>query len=331
MLISWKLTLADGLLGLSPVPTRRFKRPLPPLSTSAVKHQVAYNTHSPGVDPAEYTDTTLPTPQHVSSSRSASRLHDPSCERPTTLSRIFLQRSTPFDTHLNLPLSTPSPIQSPASDDQRTSLFPIAQSRSLVMRPSFLGLPLHMSPSERARIVRSPLGIAHVSHPERDTVPSDSGFAVCTPLDLIQSTLGGSILRNAMVAYAHRIYSSSSASNMSGPPPILADPPSDPSFQGQGSTPQLLPFLQSLRALHPRHLPILLLLSCVYYQAGDRVACLTTSQEMLRIDPNYVSSGHFTNWLNPNHVSGRSYVKSWYGPSSLGSDRGGKVLVAESN
>jgi protein O-GlcNAc transferase len=62
---------------------------------------------------------------------------------------------------------------------------------------------------------------------------------------------------------------------------------------------RLLPLLSNLRALHPRHLPTLLLLACVYHAVGEFDTSLALNEEILSIDPNYVRD------VTSNGVSGR--------------------------
>ncbi|KAK9702729.1 hypothetical protein K7432_011100, partial [Basidiobolus ranarum] len=59
------------------------------------------------------------------------------------------------------------------------------------------------------------------------------------------------------------------------------------------STPQdsnLLPILHCLHELHPKHLPTLLLLACVYFSREDTAKSLYYNSKILEIDPNYVEA-----------------------------------------
>ena len=51
----------------------------------------------------------------------------------------------------------------------------------------------------------------------------------------------------------------------------------------------LVPLLENLRSLHPRHIPCLLLLGCVYHAIGDFAKSLAVNDEILAIDANFVS------------------------------------------
>jgi hypothetical protein len=70
--------------------------------------------------------------------------------------------------------------------------------------------------------------------------------------------------RDYLLSYAHAVYSKK---------------PNDPC---------LLPLLHTLTKLHPKHLPTLLLLSCVYYSQGDYVSSLLHNDQILMLDPEYV-------------------------------------------
>lgn len=72
--------------------------------------------------------------------------------------------------------------------------------------------------------------------------------------------------RDYLLSYAHAVYSKK---------------PNDPC---------LLPLLHTLIKLHPKHLPTLLLLSCVYYSQGDYVSSLFHNDQILLIDPEYVEA-----------------------------------------
>lgn len=71
--------------------------------------------------------------------------------------------------------------------------------------------------------------------------------------------------RDYLLSYAHQLYSS------------------------EPQSPQLLPLLHTLEALHPDHLPTLLLISCVYYSRGELESSLYYNKRLLQIDPSYVS------------------------------------------
>jgi hypothetical protein len=100
--------------------------------------------------------------------------------------------------------------------------------------------------------------------------------------------LGTSIARDALLAYAHRLYNNSTNATSFGLTSIPHQ--SDPN---EGTPPhlyhrQLLPLLEWIKSQHPQHLPTLLLSSCVHFSAGDHDACLRVCSEILDIDPNYV-------------------------------------------
>lgn len=113
--------------------------------------------------------------------------------------------------------------------------------------------------------------------------------------------LGTPIARDALLAYAHRLYNNPTNPHPAGMTAITHQPEPE-----AGSTPhiyhrQLLSLLDSIRSQHPHHLPTLLLLSCVYFSIGDYDACLNVCSEMLRVDPNYVRIIKYTWYLLITH------------------------------
>ncbi|WAQ83315.1 hypothetical protein PtA15_3A684 [Puccinia triticina] len=72
--------------------------------------------------------------------------------------------------------------------------------------------------------------------------------------------------RDYLLSYAHAVYSK------------------------KADDPCLLPLLHTLIKLHPKHLPTLLLLSCVYYSQGDYVSSLFHNDQILMLDPEYVEA-----------------------------------------
>ncbi|GAA5882402.1 hypothetical protein JCM3774_004299 [Rhodotorula dairenensis] len=72
--------------------------------------------------------------------------------------------------------------------------------------------------------------------------------------------------RDYLLSYAHQLYST------------------------EPQSPQLLPLLHTLEALHPDHLPTLLLISCVYYSRGELESSLYYNKRLLQIDPTYVEA-----------------------------------------
>jgi hypothetical protein len=113
------------------------------------------------------------------------------------------------------------------------------------------------------------------------------------PFGVQESSLGTSIARDALLAYAHRLYNDSTDAPLGlTPVPQQTETASSGLHHGQ-----LIHLLESIRSQHPQHLPTLLLLSCVQYSIGDYDACLSTCYLILSIDPDYVR------W---SHISGRS-------------------------
>ncbi|GAA6052315.1 hypothetical protein JCM3770_007247 [Rhodotorula araucariae] len=72
--------------------------------------------------------------------------------------------------------------------------------------------------------------------------------------------------RDYLLAYAHQLYSANAQSA------------------------ELLPLLHTLEAVHPDHLPTLLLISCVYYTRGELESSLYYNKRLLGFDPSYVEA-----------------------------------------
>lgn len=94
--------------------------------------------------------------------------------------------------------------------------------------------------------------------------------------------------RDALLAYATQLLDSLRQAGRPGLTSIpIFDPVRESSDQRQDFE-QILPLLNLLRAVHPHHLPTLLLLGSVQYEAGDLMASLATNQEILSLEPTYV-------------------------------------------
>ncbi|ORY08017.1 protein prenylyltransferase [Basidiobolus meristosporus CBS 931.73] len=73
----------------------------------------------------------------------------------------------------------------------------------------------------------------------------------------------------------------------------------------------LLPMLHCLHELHPKHLPILLLLACVYFSRDNVTKSLYYNSKILEIDPNYVEA--MSNIGTTLRSTGRcSEAESWW-------------------
>lgn len=103
--------------------------------------------------------------------------------------------------------------------------------------------------------------------------------------------LASSLGRDAVMTYAYRMYqgqqSSAPSSELSAIP--VFDPLPDMTSSEHVYTSQLIPLLTTLRALHPQHLPILLLLGSVHYAMEDYATSSRLNEEILSLDPEYVS------------------------------------------
>ena len=110
------------------------------------------------------------------------------------------------------------------------------------------------------------------------TVSTTSGLNVSSPE-----------LRDQMLQYAHGLYSTGSTTETIQTSEGEAAGGGEGASQTQTKTkvklhPTLLPLLHTLRDLHPKHKPTLLLLSCAYYSAGDLAASLMYNNEILKLD-----------------------------------------------
>ncbi|KPV78662.1 glycosyltransferase family 41 protein [Rhodotorula graminis WP1] len=61
-------------------------------------------------------------------------------------------------------------------------------------------------------------------------------------------------------------------------------------YSTEPQSPNLLPLLHTLEAVHPDHLPTLLLISCVYYTRGELESSLYYNKRLLEFDPSYVEA-----------------------------------------
>ena len=126
--------------------------------------------------------------------------------------------------------------------------------------------------------------------------PPEIGHRISSPtapsiLATTPNPFASSLSRDALLAYAYHLYSSP-GQNFPGLTSIpLADALAVHTSPEQVYRLRLLPILTTLRPLHPNDLAILLLLSCTYHALGDYNACLKISQDMLRINPDYVKQG----------------------------------------
>lgn len=123
--------------------------------------------------------------------------------------------------------------------------------------------------------------------------PGHRAEVVSTPLNPLNSSL----TRDALLAHAHKLYENP-APNARAPSGLTARPlQPEPETNVPGSTDpmqiytaELLPLLNTLRALHPNHIPTALLLSCVQYAIRDYEGSLRTSHEILALNPNFVEA-----------------------------------------
>lgn len=98
-----------------------------------------------------------------------------------------------------------------------------------------------------------------------------------------------STARDALLLYAYRLYESPQNPMVSGLTPV---PLFTAALRARSAEEiyrsQLLPLLATLRSLHPRHIPALLLIGCVHHAIGEFDQAIETFQDILTIDSNYV-------------------------------------------
>jgi protein O-GlcNAc transferase len=93
-----------------------------------------------------------------------------------------------------------------------------------------------------------------------------------------------SLSRDALLAYAYHLYGSGHRPYLGLTAVPLVNTIPSPTSPEQIYKLRLLPLLTTLRSLHPRDLPILLLLACTYHSLGDYDSSLSINQEILRIN-----------------------------------------------
>lgn len=104
---------------------------------------------------------------------------------------------------------------------------------------------------------------------------------------LVPNPHASTLARDALLAYAHRIYNTPFSPSVLGHP--IPEPLPELTSPEHPYTAKLLPLLQNLQSVHPTHLPILLLLGCVHYATGNYTESKLRNEEILSLDGNYVS------------------------------------------
>jgi protein O-GlcNAc transferase len=123
-----------------------------------------------------------------------------------------------------------------------------------------------------------------------DAIPVDRGGSIPTPST--PNPFASTLSRDALLAYAYHLYHSTQPRHTGLTPAPLVDTLPLLTSPEQIYRLRLLPVLAILRSLRPNDLSILLLLACTYHSLGDYDSCLSISQDMLRINPDCVSSYH---------------------------------------
>lgn len=131
-----------------------------------------------------------------------------------------------------------------------------------------------------------------------DNSPSRSPESTVYAPDISQSNpLASSVGRDAIMTYAHRLYQELGAGSNPSQYIVSAVPVFDVAQNMTSPGDQLISLLNTLRALHPQHLPILLLLGSVHYSQGSYVASLRLNNEILKIEPQYVILFRSSMWI----------------------------------
>jgi len=86
----------------------------------------------------------------------------------------------------------------------------------------------------------------------------------------VPNPFASTLARDALLAYAHRLFKYPFQPLPLVAPILNIGPRNAPSSSPEHPySTQLLPLLHGMKKLHPKHLPILLLLGCVHYAVGD--------------------------------------------------------------
>jgi protein O-GlcNAc transferase len=139
----------------------------------------------------------------------------------------------------------------------------------------------------------SPPGLPEASLPTELDHQGVSSSQTYTDVDTHPppNPLASTSARDAVLTYAYQLYQSQrnpGATSILSATPVFNLVPAMTSLEHVYSS-QLVPLLRTLRSLHPHHLPTLLLLGSVHYAMDDFTTSLSLNEEILVIDPEYVS------------------------------------------
>ncbi|PVG04770.1 protein prenylyltransferase [Serendipita vermifera] len=157
------------------------------------------------------------------------------------------------------------------------------------------GTGAHPNPQPWSNIISSPRNLPPNHRPSSQPFQRQGnlnsnlfGFPTGVQYGIHGNFLGTSIARDALLAYAHRLYNNAFNHPLGlTPVPHQSQPDSGlPNTHHQ----QLISLLESIKSQHPRHLPTLLLLSCVQFSIGNYDTCASLCDEILSIDGNYVEA-----------------------------------------
>lgn len=180
---------------------------------------------------------------------------------------------------------------SPKSEQYDQFLLPSQDARQKVNRGS---TPQQPSAREERRVVPPSSLSWLVSHfitlgrPESQANPSGSTLSP-TRSQNAPNPFASTLARDALLAYAHRVFKYPFQPLPLVAPILKIGPRNVPSSSPEHPySTQLLPLLRGMKKLHPNHLPVLLLLGCVYYAVGDYEASIVQHNDILTIDSSFV-------------------------------------------
>ncbi|KAB5594284.1 Glycosyltransferase family 41 protein [Ceratobasidium theobromae] len=114
-------------------------------------------------------------------------------------------------------------------------------------------------------------------------------------MSTFQEPMASQLTRDALLAHALKLYENPGPGGRAPrglTTQLLTPGTSQPELVDPAQTysAELLPLLTTLRALHPTHIPTLLLLACVQYAVKDYEGSLKTNNEILTLDANIVEA-----------------------------------------
>ncbi|EJD47765.1 protein prenylyltransferase [Auricularia subglabra TFB-10046 SS5] len=214
---------------------------------------------------------------------------DPGRTTPHAAPPDLTDRQTGSTSHLT---TSPFNQQSPVPDDFLSPDAPLLAQRNRAARQADHQLTSGARAPQYPRgwpPATAPIPAAHNRHQSGvQSVPTS--HVAAPPANPMSSPTA----RDSLLTYAHRLYLSPATAPPRGLSPIplehTSPPLPEPHTPAHVYTTQLVPLLTGLRALHPQHLPTLLLYGCVLYAMEDYQGSLAINKEILSMDPNYAEA-----------------------------------------